>query len=1389
MENPDLWSGKEDQKTGPLSSVEATAKALKTVLPESESFAFAIDKVLPKKGVINYKDLKRPSYALPFERYLNKPESIMKDAGSAFKIYEFLKSGNKLPNNTILLNKAGEVIDGNNRVVAQLALGITDFDFAVDNGEFDGKSIYSKISEAYHKAKKDGTNPELVKAVEDLLGGKEVAMPKGTEQQPSPEPKGIDALIQQAEAALKEIKEPGTMGANKPIGIAFLEAYIAILKAAKAAGEILTAAQARIRARKKLIDEGYNPSEVNAAMGVATKILNKQAPPVPPTPPTTPQPQGGEGEVRERKFVTNVKSSSDITDAVKNAFEEDRINYKVLPNEISVKEANAILDAVGIEKAREMVLGANRMPGAFRTTLAQIIIKKYNETNQNDKAVSLVQDLAEMATDWGQAIQALSLLKFLTPEGQLLAAQRAVNKMRDKKFKQHETRIKKVKKAVDDATKEAAKEVADKVKGRFPEKAPEGTPKEYGASNKIFKKSELAEKRKALKSYTFAAFAPPPELVWIAGYHIEAGSRSFADFAKAMVKETGKRVKPLLKQLYKEAQKNVGGTGFSSDKEIAEYMANEIDKDILKAAKDLDIKISELIYKHYTETDAAKQKLAEKLVEQLGLDPSDALIVQKAVDAEFGKIIKEKQKKALDKIFNPITRRSRKIKRLEQKLVELSNLGGFDLDALKEVYAKAMEFPELTTENAAKIKELAEKVQNTKEGLFKKRAIEDLLKYQAQIKGWSWTDAGLSVWMSSILSGPSTQAINIIANTLNLINLVGISMIRNPKTTLGLLDAMRVGLGKGFFEAADVLRTGYSPIKDKAQIPDLLERMEFYGKRLNPFNYYKYVRRVMTAADVLTFEPLQEMRAYQLAYQKTGSRKAALELLNRNSEAVELAQEEAELEYKEIVANIESNPSLDKGQKIAEKAYALLDKKRRVYEIMAEKRPEEIVEESHAFAERGTFNKPPSGLLGFIAKKINETTYKVPALRFVVPFTNVVTNVANESLNYGPVGLVRAFKESGSITGLQPDKNLSKNEKTDMLIKGVMGTTVAVLAYALSGIKDDDEEDEMVLQFTANGYNDFAKNRELKESGWMPYSVKFKGKWYSYKQSLLRPIFAAIGTLRDYERYRGKDIDEKVLNRWSLLFGSYMQEVFKTAGFVESANTFVNAIMNEKKVDKIFDNSVKWLTSTSATLLPVVGTNLYQQLTDQFLRIMGMPEKEYYDTYFGRVMRNVPVAISTYNNRVNGLGEELPPKATPMILGDEPEGPYTKIWQLLAKNSATTGLQSPKLATLIKNGEEVPMTQEEYYSYAKYRGEFMREVLTDNYEYLAKLSKDKFENELNDIKELANSIGKMRVENPAIETYRQYIKAKREKAQKAKQNQPKEKGLSDKIILIEYFAK
>jgi hypothetical protein len=80
------------------------------------------------------------------------------------------------------------------------------------NDIFKEKNREDVISEAYHKAKQDGSNPELVKAVEDLLTPKE---PTPTEEQPSSKPTNTE----ENNSTGKEIEPHKEVKANKNIAI------------------------------------------------------------------------------------------------------------------------------------------------------------------------------------------------------------------------------------------------------------------------------------------------------------------------------------------------------------------------------------------------------------------------------------------------------------------------------------------------------------------------------------------------------------------------------------------------------------------------------------------------------------------------------------------------------------------------------------------------------------------------------------------------------------------------------------------------------------------------------------------------------------------------------------------------------------------------------------------------------------------------------------------------------------------------------------------------------------------------------------------------------------------------------------------------------------------
>lgn len=109
------------------------------------------------------------------------------------------------------------------------------------------------------------------------------------------------------------------------------------------------------------------------------------------------------------------------------------------------------------------------------------------------------------------------------------------------------------------STRAFAKEAIDKfIADRKATQAPK-KPKDYGKSNKVFTEDAAAKARELLKKKLGQLNSGiDPEILQagltLAGYHIEAGARAFADYAKAMVSDLGEGVRPYLRSWYESVR-------------------------------------------------------------------------------------------------------------------------------------------------------------------------------------------------------------------------------------------------------------------------------------------------------------------------------------------------------------------------------------------------------------------------------------------------------------------------------------------------------------------------------------------------------------------------------------------------------------------------------------------------------------------------------------------------------------------------------------------------------------------------------------------------------------------------------------------------------------------
>jgi hypothetical protein len=774
---------------------------------------------------------------------------------------------------------------------------------------------------------------------------------------------------------------------------------------------------------------------------------------------------------------------------------------------------------------------------------------------------------------------------------------------------------------------------------------------------------------------------------------------------------------------------------------------------ISKGLREMGTTISDIVTKHYTVVDNTKQSLADKLVNDAGLSGIEAEALSKAVQKEFDNIATKKKLQILERMFSKKERKKTEFKTLEQDLIRLTNLGAFRNDNIVQMYGDKMGWPKLTEENVKELERLATIVQKTEDPIKKRKAIEDLLAYQANIKGTSIMEFVTAVWYANILSGYNTQAVNFGANALNTAILFGNLVAQNPKNVKFIGKGLIEGIKRGFLEGREVLRTGYSPIKGKAEIPTLLERKDFSKsvanlpkpilKLVNYASYLKYVRRLMVAADVIFFEGQKEMRAYQQAMKQASLENKENPSLNQFDRAIELVgksdiqlqniQERVELEFDRELDEI-NNSNLSNKEKEAVIKQAEIDKKRRTFDLIEQNRSSDMIRESAEFATQGTYNYPPQGALGAVAAGINQIIRYIPVVRYAIPFTNIIANVANETLNYTPAAFFM-LKKGGIVPyKLSP---LTEQQRTDLLYKGIIGTTLMSTVFLLTQLKGDD--DEPILEITANGTGDYAKNYTLQDAGWQPYSLRFKmpnGEytgWISYQYSPLVTALGYVGNINDLMKYTDAD-EETIISLMTTSAGMTTASFFQGT-FLTGLDDFASAVLDPRSVgkgqqvmEKILNAGV---SATRALLIP----NLFSQVSQSVQKITNDYKKETRETIMGKFLQDIPYARDIYFNKINILGDPISPDTDKFYSANKPN----KVIDLLIEKKKVFGAINRKAEEIydITLGKQRALTDEEFFEYSKEKGQFIKNALLEDYDKFSKMTSSEFGKELASIKKKA----------------------------------------------------
>lgn len=851
---------------------------------------------------------------------------------------------------------------------------------------------------------------------------------------------------------------------------------------------------------------------------------------------TTPE----DDDINFREFQDQMDQDAPLNPEV--AAQVTNLLYERRQNETDAPFAARVIQAVGGPAAAIEVFndGANGLPGAVRMFLGQLILKQLGLSGQHEAAARFYDDhFAAHVTDTAQSLQSLAAFLALTPEGKVVWAQRQMRRAANDQLDPVTPDLQAAADALQQANAQGieAATAAPDVQAAARNAVDAALDKQgttYGTE------IQQAIMRAALQQLVDAGLITQREME-ITLLHLEAPGNTTleAKLQSAGISDPKKRAQAILDGYKKRATAEQGKVKMRAARARKPLAAGspdtQVDAAIRKAMHEMQVKLGRVIRDHHTKADAAGRSLAEKIAAASGLNEADAAQLAEAVQRRFKALVSDAKRRALEKLLKPVQRRGLARPDLATKLIELTNLGAVNMEQFWNAVRKQLNLPQWTPQIAGSIRQQAEAIERIPDDQIerKQKAQVEMLNTVERAKGLSNLDLGLAFYLTNILTGVTTHAKNLLSTGLNSTMALGIEASRaiatgRPGDLVLAWTALGEGIKKGGRAAADVLRTGVvtgsrlqklepgraleiTRFGQRGGVPtqNRVTRAVLENRLASFLNAWKYNYRLMAAEDLLFFKPAEEAKAALLA-----KRIARSEGLTGAA-----AQDRARviLGYGRPALDAAETQAMREG--LARSAF-----KRRVAEILESQRPEQLREDARQYALRTTFNNDPYGALGFVAGLLNRgKAASDPKIRvafnLITPFTNIVSNVVNESLNFTPVGLIRARGTETSIVGRKLSE-LSLDERKDLeaelRTKALLGTGLlaAVALKAASHLDDDDPE----FAIYAGGPGSPDDRKGWQAAGGIGHSVKIGSRYYSYSNTPMALPFAWLGNIMDKQR-------------------------------------------------------------------------------------------------------------------------------------------------------------------------------------------------------------------------------------------------------------------------------
>ncbi|MBF8281306.1 MAG: hypothetical protein HW378_221, partial [Anaerolineales bacterium] len=698
------------------------------------------------------------------------------------------------------------------------------------------------------------------------------------------------------------------------------------------------------------------------------------------------------------------------------------------------------------------------------------------------------------------------------------------------------------------------------------------------------------------------------------------------------------------------------------------------------------------------QTGALRGRLGDALVKEGGLTGAAADKLRDAINKRFDTLATARKQKLLEQLLKPeLPKTQRTLKLAFDRLAELNNIGALDQPTLAKIVAEKLGLKAaLTPEQTAELRRLAEEMQAVPEGQLHKRQrlaqrIQSRIKQIGETRTGSLLDLAIGVWYSDVLSGLS-NLVNLSGNLMQALASTSVMLGRNPRSAPLAVASLRGALGRAAWDGLDVLARGPLPHRTGLQVygERRLERLKGWERVLTPL---RYIGRALDAGDVIFHDPHEDMRFALLAAleaRKSGLRGEAL--------------------VRQVREQLHSSPGelAEARLQAAREGYQDRAARQRAHEIVHSRRDERLTRSAQEYARDTVYRGEPYGVLGALAKWMNEANRRWRLPIAIAPFPTLVSNFFNEAFNYvPPVAAYRLWKarppqpgffnfgRDGTLRGRPldwtsvADQQLYYDQRAKLLV-GLVGWSALNAAFS-----PRDGEDDKEWAIYGRGPRDAAKRKTWLAAGGKSNTIKLGGTSFDYSYWPIAPLLAVLGNWHDTLRWHRDDTtagDRLAFGIWNTL-----RTVLDTPVLSGLARTL--DVIEEPSEKGAAKKLAKFFAGPLAGFVPARGAlSVIDRINDP--QVYDGPGVK------GAVLSQIPFARSHAAGQrpvLNGLGEPVRVHVSERFAKTaQPDATWSELARL------NIGLYPRTLSVRDARGDSRDLSEEEIYQVVKRSGPRIR---------------------------------------------------------------------------------